>query len=422
MRFIPFLCICLAFVGEAQLSAEKLSLSVHAESAILLNAETGAILFEKNSRQLQYPASITKIATAIYTLHTHKEDLDTKITAEYDCVASISEEAKRRSNYTLPAHWLVPGSSHIGIKKGEELSLRDLLYGMMVASGDDAANVIAHYVSNGSIPDFVNGLNQYVKTLGCLSTNFCNPHGLHHPKQETTAYDMAILTKEALKNPFFREVTSTVRCTRPKTNKQEATTLIQTNKLLRKGAYYYPYAIGVKTGSGSPALNTFVGAANDGERTLIAVLLKVKEREDLWKDSIKLFEAAFNQPKVERIFFQEGKQSFQLNLEGAQQAVTTFLTQKISLSYYPAEEPLLKCQLVWDAVQLPIEKGQRVGELRLYNEKKEVVIQSPLLASETVLPKWTHKWKQLIVKSSWGWVLVLGIFLAAAALFFKSKK
>lgn len=406
----------------ASLAAEKLSLPVQAESAILINAETGAILFEKNSNQPQHPASITKIATALYTMKTYRGDLSHKIAAEQDCVASISEEAKRRSNYTLPAHWLVPGSSHIGIKKGEELSLRDLLFGMMVASGDDAANVIAHFIGKGSIPDFMNNVNNYVQSVGCTSSHFCNPHGLHHPLQVTSANDMAILTKEALKIPFFREIVSTVRYTRPKTNKQEATTLIQTNKLLRKGAYHYPYAIGVKTGSGSPALNTFVGAATDGERTLIAVLLKVKDREDLWKDSMKLFEAAFNQPKVERIFFQAGKQSFLLNLKGSEQPVSTYLAEKISLTHYPAEEPQLKGHLVWDGVELPVQKGQRVGELRLYNEKKEVVIQAPLLAFESVKSDWKYTAKQLFKKAHGEWLLALGAFLMILILFFKAKK
>jgi D-alanyl-D-alanine carboxypeptidase (penicillin-binding protein 5/6) len=121
-------------------------------------------------------------------------------------------------------------------------------------------------------------LNDYVKRLGCTSTTFYNPHGLHHPKQQTTAYDLAVITQDALKNPVFREMVATVRYTRPKTNKQEPSTLVQTNRLLRTGPFYYPKAIGVKTGYYSLAGNNLVAAAKDGERTLIAVVLKANER------------------------------------------------------------------------------------------------------------------------------------------------
>ena len=117
-----------------------LDVPVKAEGAILINAETGAILFEKNSRQKLHPASITKIATAIYALNKSQDQLETMVTTEHDSIAWISEEAKRRSNYSQPAHWLEPGSSHIGLKKGEQLSFKDLLYGMMLASGDDASD------------------------------------------------------------------------------------------------------------------------------------------------------------------------------------------------------------------------------------------------------------------------------------------
>ncbi len=130
------------------------SLSVHAESAILINADTGTILFEKKARTLHYPASITKVATALYALLQAKDQLDTIITADQDAIASITEEAQRRSHYTVPAHWLIPGGTHMGIKRGEQLSMRTLLYGMMIVSANDAANVIAQHIG-GTIPNFV---------------------------------------------------------------------------------------------------------------------------------------------------------------------------------------------------------------------------------------------------------------------------
>ena len=110
--------ICL-FLLFSYVEGKPLSVSTHAQSAILINAETGAILFEKNARKPLYPASLTKIATAAYALHSGEDQLDRLIAAEHEAVATISEEAKERSHYTLPSYWLVPGGSHIGIKKGE---------------------------------------------------------------------------------------------------------------------------------------------------------------------------------------------------------------------------------------------------------------------------------------------------------------
>lgn len=405
-----FLTLLLMILHPLCAKVEKLALSVNGEAAILMNADTGAILYEKNSHILHYPASTTKIATALYALQKVADNMDVQIAADQDCIGTVKEEAIRKSNYTLPPHLLIPDGSHIGIKRGELLSLRDLFHGMMVASGDDAANVIAKYTT-GSIPQFMQEMNAYVKQLGCNSTTFCNPHGLHHPRQQTTAYDLAVLTREALKNPQFCEMVSTVRYTRPKTNKQEPSTLVQTNRLLRVGPYFYSKAIGVKTGYYSLAGNNLVAAAKDGDRTLIAVVLKVKERKDIFIDTKKMFEAAFSQPKVQRVFLHKGVQKFHLNLAGANKPISSYINEDITLEYYPAEEPSLKCLLVWDkTLELPIGKGQNLGEIVLQSEKGEILRTAPLFAVENVSASWMYSFKGLFSSVS-GWFKILGCLL-----------
>lgn len=374
-----------------------LSLSVSAESAILINAETGAVLFEKKPKERLFPASITKIATAAYALTLKGDDLSEMVRAEQDSIGSVTEEAKQRSQYSLPSHWLVTDSSHMGIKRGEELSLRDLMFGMMVASADDASNVIAHLLGKGSVPTFMEGLNTYIRGIGCTGTLFTNPHGLHHPKHYTTAYDMALITREALKNPLFCEMVTTTRYTRPKTNKQESTVLLQTNRLMRSGEFYYPKAIGVKTGWMSKAGNTFVAAARDGDRTLIAVLLNVKERKDIFRDSIRLFDAAFNQQKTEKVLVKAGSQKHALELAGGVKPIKTYVASDATIQYYPAEEPKLRAYLQWDTLSLPIKKGQRVGELQLRTLDNSIVKTAPLYAQENVGMKFTHKLKKWFV-------------------------
>lgn len=402
--------LCCSFYENSAISSQ-IPLSVSAESAIMINADTGAVLFEKKPHAKLFPASITKIATAAYALEMKGADLADLMIADQDCIGSVTEEAKQRANYTLPSYWLVTDCSHIGIKKGEALTLKDLLYGMMVASADDASNVVAQKLGNGSIPIFMEKLNVYVKSLGCTDTYFNNPHGLHHPKHVTTAYDMALITKQALKNPQFREMVSTARYTRPKTNKQESTILVQTNKLLRAGEYYYPRAIGVKTGRTSKAGNTFVAAATEGDRTLIAVLMNVKDRKDIFKDAIRLFDAAFNQLKIEKTVIQAGSQRHSFEIEGAEKLVQTYTVEDVTIAYYPAEEPKIKAYLQWDKLDLPVKKGQRVGELQLKAEDESVIKAVPLFAHENVDSEWSYKLKQFFAGKALRIFMLVGIVL-----------
>jgi len=374
---------------SSSLFAEPLNLTVNAESAILMNADTGAILYQKNAHKPLHPASITKVATAAYALHAAGDRLDKTITADQEALVSIAEDVKRRSNYSQPAYWLVPGGSHIGIKKGEQLKMRDLLMGMLIASGNDASNVIAQDIG-GTIPQFVENMNNYIKSLGCKKTTFYNPHGLHHPKHVSTAYDMALITREVLKQPSFCEAVSSIRYTRPKTNKQESTVLVQTNKLIKPGKHFYTKAIGVKTGYTSQAQNTFVAAATHEDRTLIAVLLKSKEREDIFKDATKLFEAAFNQPKVQRTLLKAGPQKYALEHQGAANPIKTYISEDFVLEYYPAEEPNVKGLLYWDAITFPVVKDQQVGELRVQTDAGLTLRSVPLLAQEQVKSTWGY--------------------------------
>lgn len=392
MRIIGSLLLIFLVQGTF-LSAAPLKVSVAADSALLINADTGAVLYEKNAAAPYNPASITKIGTALYALNKKSNQFDAIVTAEQESIASITPEQKRRHQFKKPAYWIETDATHIGIKAGEELTFKDLLYAMMVVSANDAANLVAQYVG-GDIPTFMTELNAYLKSIGCANTNFLNPHGLHHPDHKTTAYDMAKMTQEALKNPVFREIVSTVRYTRPKTNMQESTTLVQTNKLLRKGQYHYSKAIGVKTGYHSHALHTFVGAAEHEGRTLIAVLMHSKERSDVFKDTIKLFDAAFKQPKMQRKLLAAGPQKYALKLKGAAKAVQTYLKEDLFLEYYPAEEPQIKAVVFWDSISLPIKKDQRIGELRILTADSKVTLRAaPVYSQEEVKGGW---WGSLI--------------------------
>ncbi len=377
-----YLSVFFVFVG-LNLNAKQLSLSVNAESVLLVNANTGAILYEKNAHVSQFPASLTKIATCLYALHKNGENLNMLCTTDRDSIVTISENEQKRSNYTLPAYWLTPDTSHIGLKNGEVMSLIDLLYGVMISSGGDASNVVAQNIG-GTVPKFMEEVNEYLVSIGCHNTHYVNPHGLHHPDHMTTAYDLANMTRVAMLNPTFRKIVKTPSYTRPKTNKQEATTLVQTNRLLKKGKFYYSGAIGVKTGYTSPAKHCLVAAAKHDDRTLIAVMLKSPDRDEMFLETKAMFVKAFEEEKVSKIFIQKGPQKHTMALKGASDVVKTYVEEPAIISYYPSEEPQLRSFLTWDCLELPIKMGDRVGEIAIKDDKGAVVKRTILYSQAEV--------------------------------------
>ncbi len=377
----------------------KLETRVHADTAILMNADTGAILYEKNPHKQRAPASITKIATAFVALEEKGNTLQTPVAASRNAIGSISTAHREKSNFTVPTHWIEVGGTHIGIKAGEELTFETLLYGLMLCSGNDAANVIAEYVCDGSIPQFMDKVNERLQEIGCSNTYFNSAHGHHHPEHLTTAYDMALLTKEALKNPNFRKIVSTTSFPRPETKFQKGMTLVQSNKLLRKSSpYYYDKAIGVKTGHGSRAKQTFVAAATDQGRTLIVVLMGTKERKDNFKDAAKLFELAFNQPQLTAMLINSGPQPYTLTLEGSSKPLKTYSKNAYQVEYYQGEEPKIEAQLTWEKdLQIPIQKHQKVASITLLNADGAPLQEIPLYAKKALKHSGIKRIQQLLL-------------------------
>ena len=163
------------------------------------------------------------------------------------------------------------------------------------------------------------------------------------------------------------------RYERPKTNKQQAVTLHQTNKLIvPTSAHFYPYATGGKTGYHRRARHNLAATAEKDGRRLIAVVLSCEKKENRFHDTKKLFEAAFQEEKTVRSVLARGAQAFQREVSGGKTAVSTYTKEALSLSFYPSEEPEMRCQLVWDKVVPPIKKGDRVGELLLLADNIEV--------------------------------------------------
>ncbi|MDR3624026.1 MAG: D-alanyl-D-alanine carboxypeptidase [Chlamydiales bacterium] len=431
MRFFDSLFVSLSgFLSCALIAcihADPLNCSVSAESAILINADTGMVLFEKNVSAQHFPASITKIATALYALKQKPEELDTKLVAEQDAIGSITPSAKRKNNYKKPAYWIETGSTHIGIKKGEELPFRDLLHAILVASANDASNIVAQYIGKGSIEHFIEGLNAYLKEIGCQETHFLNPHGLHHPDHKTSARDMALIAREAMKIQLFSEIVAKKNYVCAKTNKQPARPIAQSNLLLKKGSYYYEKAIGIKNGYTSDAGHTLVAAAREGDRTLIAVVLACNERQETCQDVITLFNAAFSEVPVKQSMLKKGLQQHQLAIEGASSLLQTYLVNDFELEYFPSEEQDVKAILQWkNELILPVHENDQVGSILLYRADDKLIADIPLLAYSDVKPSFWFSLKSKLGKlSEWSVVargtLLLGIISVITGVFWWLK-
>ena len=253
---------------------------LYAASAVLMTQDKGEVIFEKDPDTIRYPASTTKIMTVLLAIM-FVDDLEQTVT--------VSEAA-----VNVPAD-----SSTMYLKPGEEVRLIDVLYGTMLLSANDGANVIAEVVS-GDIPHFVDLMNETAVAFGCQNTHFVNPHGYHDDNHYSTARDIAIIAREAMKNPTFRMIAGTITYQLPRTNKQRARTITTKSEYMLQGSeeepnkYYYPYATGIKTGSHSQSGYCFAGAASKDGVDLISVVMFTGKRAR-WADTIKLMNYGFSQ-------------------------------------------------------------------------------------------------------------------------------
>jgi len=251
------------------------SFSIEAEAAVLIDAQSGKVLYSKNMDEQLEPASITKILTAYIGIE--RLDLSDTVVASDTAIDEVPRYA-----------------SHIAIDYDEELNVKDLLYAVMLPSANDAANVIAESVS-GDLDSFADLMNQYVDSLGLQNTNFTNSNGLPDDDHYTSAYDMAMITRMAIQNDVFSQIYSTTSYTTGVTNKKdEPRVFANGNLLIQNGKYNYEYAVGGKTGYTDEARFTCVTVAEKDGLTLIGVLLKNSSAEDRYEDMPKLFDYGFS--------------------------------------------------------------------------------------------------------------------------------
>ena len=250
---------------------------LYARSAILIEASTGEVLFEKNADEIMYPASTTKILTCYIALQ--MADLKNDI-------VTISQEA---IDLVPPTYATIPVSA------GEEVNMYDLIAATMIRSGNEGANAIAEYLS-GNIFAFADLMNQTAQMMGVSQdTHFTNPSGAHDPNHYTTVRDMAIIAREAMKDERMRDIVSRISYEMPATKKHPLRTVIGGTHILNpENDYFYGDCIGVKTGFTNAAGYCYVGAGKRGGIELISVVF-YSSRAGRWTDTKKLLEYGFTQ-------------------------------------------------------------------------------------------------------------------------------
>ena len=410
--------VLLTLFFSCSLEAQPLSGNVSAQAAILFNPKNGAILYEKRAKEPHYPASITKIATALYVLDAKNFDLETGFRVNGGVLEIVDGGKKQASPLEYPAHVLEHDGVLLGLKEGEVMSLNALLHSLMLVSSNDVANVIAEN-SSGSVEAFMKELNIYLREKGIHDTCFQNPHGLHHPAHLTTAYDMARIAALAFDLPRFREISSalTFDC-------EGYDQIVNTNHFLKRdGKFYYPKVIGGKTGYTAKAGYNLVVAAEDKGRRLIAVLLGCKTREDRYKDAIALFETAFRERPLERIVLSCADEGYTHQLEKAKTPLRARLREDVRLRYYPSEEVKVMAKIVWHSLKLPIQKGACVAEVYVEDERGNQSASAPLFATSRVEKLTSYKWVDLLKSGKfWAVVLIVSLLGLAVQLRKKSRK
>lgn len=282
-KILPLVLIsllCLGLLPSAALAADEPDIG--AAAAMLVDADTGEVYYELNADRRVQPASTTKIVTAMLTLEAVARGdiaLSDNVTAYDDCQAGMDE----LSSHADPA-----------IEPGEVMTVESLLYCAMLASANEACNILGEYVA-GSIGDFVALMNARVAELGCTGTHFANTNGLEDEDHYTTASDFAIIAREALKSAQFQQICGAATYTVPGTNLHDERRLANTNLLLDpESEFYFEYAYGIKTGFFTTAGYCLVSAAEKDDMDVICVLMGGAEPGDQFRDSVTLYDWLFD--------------------------------------------------------------------------------------------------------------------------------
>lgn len=360
--------------------------SLTTEAVYLENLDTGTVVYEKNAGEKMYPASTTKVMTYIIVAENVPDFENTYVEVTASALVDLDPESS-----------VMGLSYHIG----EKVSVLDLLYGLMLPSGNDAALVLADYVGHG-VDGFVDLMNRKAAQLGCSDTHFTSPHGLHDERHYSTARDMATITKYALTKSYFKEITSSANhyVVYPASSGMtdggdEMDYLLTTNYLIdpsqEGGRYYYPYATGVKTGYTDEAGRCLVSTAEkDGYEYLCVALGApysfVEDVNYAMLDSAEIYDWAFSNLSYTTVFdssdaVRNVPVEFVWGDRNTDLVPASAVTALLPNGY---DESLITTKIdCVDYVSAPVEAGEKVGTLTVYYDDA-LIGSTAIVTSENV--------------------------------------
>ncbi len=377
--------LTLFFVNTAFAAPPELA----GEAGVVMDAGNGQILYQKNAGKKLYPASTTKILTAVIALE--QSDLDEMVTVTENAVG-------------------VEGTA-IGLQKDEKLPMRSLMYALLLNSANDAAVAIAEHIS-GSVEEFASLMNKKASELGAKDSHFVNPHGLTEAHHKTTARDLAVIARYAMQNDKFREIVATLNKEIKRGVPEEKEPQIWTynhNRLLTT----YSGATGIKTGYTSAAELCIVGAAKRDERELIAVVLKSPTQNTLYSDVSALLDYGFDEFEPRKLV-EKGEIIMRIDVPHGTKGL--LVEAKDSLIYnFPVGAPndITKEVKPVSGLNAPVKEGDVVGKVLIYNGDKQTG-QVDLLALEDIPRKITHNW--------WFWPSVGGVTLLTLRIWIRARR
>ena len=343
---------------------------IEAPNLFLAETNSDRIIYEREADEKIYPASITKLLTAILVVENC--ELDETVTVSENAVMSVPR-----------------GYVNANLQVGEEITVEDLLYVMLIPSANDAANALAEYVG-GSIESFSTMMNTRAKELGCTGSNFTNPSGLHQEEHYTTCRDIYLISKEAISKEYIRKILEKTKYTLPQTNKYTGTSRIFTTtnymKLKSLSKYYRNYCIGGKTGYTGEAKNCVVEYAQKDGIELVAIVMgesaKVKGQKFL--DTIEMFEYVFENYETQQVAKQNEKYETVTvnNATKETKKLDILYNNSVNILRQKSDNEEIEKNVEYTNLKAPIQKGDVVGRITYKLEGVEYIAE--LIAEENV--------------------------------------
>ena len=371
---LSLLIICFSIISVSAIDY-KCNVDTVSGAVYLENLNTGSVIYEKDSSKQMYPASTTKIMTYIITAENVSDLSNTTVTVNQDVIDGLDPEST-----------VMGLAYHVG----EQVSVKDLLYGLMLPSGNDAALVLADYVGGGSISAFVDKMNAKAAELGCANTHFANPHGLYDTNHYSTAHDMALIAKYAMKLDGFMDICNTVSYT-----PDGYSTLHNTNYMIdpdaEGGVYYYQYTKGIKTGYLDEAGKCLVTSADKDGTTYLCVCLGADYTFEenvnyAMKDTAKLYEWAYENLGIQTLYSPSDSVA-SVDVKYVRDGKTlSAVPQKEISAFLPKDydKSLLKVDINCpEQVEAPVTKGDVLGTVSVKYDDLDLGV-TDLLAAEDV--------------------------------------